>query len=234
MISSTPRPVRQRLAAFFAALLFFLIFQLHSAVANAESEQLGPTRPIAEPDLLGDIYSILRQKEASGELKRLEKEAIARATSSALEPRPVIGLNRTKEAKRYEWDPSLLVEQDIKDHTGKAVVKAGTRVNPLEYISLPRNLLFFDGRDEEQVAYVKHLLSVYNYGVKPVMTGGHIANTSRALNARMYFDQGGYLTARFGIGQVPAMVSQEKNTKVLRIDEMLIPDAFLKQTKESK
>jgi conjugal transfer pilus assembly protein TraW len=232
MTDSPHHHARQRLAAFYAAMCVFGMYVLPLDVAAAETEKLGPTRPIAEPDLLEDIYSHLRKKEASGELKRLEKEAIARATRSALEPRPVSGLVRTKEAKRYDFDPSIVADQDIKDHTGRIVVKAGTKANPLDYMPLSRNLLFFDGRDDEQVAYVRHLLSVYKTGVKPIMTGGHIANTSRALNAQMYFDQGGYLTAKFGIGQVPAMVSQEKNAKVLRIDEMIIPEAYLTQAKD--
>jgi conjugal transfer pilus assembly protein TraW len=200
------------------------LFVVNPAYANVE--QLGPVYQIAEPNLLEDIHTVLREKEASGELKRLEREAIARARKSAVEPRPVTGLKRTTEARRFDWDPSVIYNDEVRDDKGKILVKKGTKVNPLDYVGLRRNFLFLDGRDAAQVAYAKYLISQYKDGVKPVLTAGNIPNVARQLNTRTYFDQGGELIARFGITQVPAMVSQEKGATVLRIDEMLVPDRF--------
>lgn len=105
-------------------------------------------------------------------------------------------------------------------------MKKGTRLNPLDHVSFPKNF-FFDARDKAQLDYARVLIKTYDDRVKPILTGGNILEASKALDARMYFDQGGYLTGKFGIRQIPAMVSQKG--KRLRIDEMPIPE---KNTKD--
>jgi len=233
LVTRQPRGIvsvcRTRLAVGRLAVGAVLVATLAVCPASAMDEQLGPTSKIAEPDLLQEIYANLREKEASGELKRLEQEGIARAKKSAVEPNPVAGLKRTKEERRFNWDPSAIADKDVKDHNGKVIVAKGTRMNPLEIISLPQNFLFFDGRDAEQVEFARYLLGKYKGGIKPIMTAGNITDVAKTLNRRMYFDQGGYLIGRFGITQVPAMVSQEKDAKVLRVDEMLVPTSYGKQ-----
>jgi len=205
----------------------WLILLLALVCAAANGEQLGPVYPIVEPDLLEDIYANLKAKEASGELARLEKEGIERAKRSALSPTPVSKLKRTIKPHKFYFDPSFVADRDVRDHEGKLVVKKGMRLNPLEYVSLPQNFLFFDGRDPEQVAYVGVLIKSYQGQVRPIMTGGNVREANLALKTRTYFDQGGYLIRRFGIQHVPAMVSQERGAKVLRIDEMPVPEEVI-------
>jgi len=200
-----------------------LLSLFFAASAISKDEQLGPTHPIFEPNLLEEIYSNLRKKEASGELARIQNAAIERAKRSAVEPSPVTSLTRTHRARRFYWDPTFIADRDVHDHQGNTIVAKGTRLNPLEYVSWPQNFLFFDGRDPEQVIFAKKLLGIYKGKLKPILIGGNVLETSKALDARMYFDQGGYLVGRFGIRQVPAMVSQEQGEKRLRIDEMLVP-----------
>jgi conjugal transfer pilus assembly protein TraW len=213
-----------KLADVASAVVTAWFFVVSPAYANVE--QLGPVYPIVEPNLLDDIQKVLKGKEASGELKRLEREAIARSKKSAVEPKPVAGVKRTSEARRFDWDPSVIYDNDARDDEGRIIVRKGTKVNPLEYVGLRKNFLFFDGRDVEQVAFAKYLISHYKGGVKPILTAGNIPNVSRALNTRMYYDQGGFLVNRFGIRQVPAIVSQEQGAKVLRVDELLVPERF--------
>jgi conjugal transfer pilus assembly protein TraW len=194
--------------------------------AFAGDEQLGVTHPILEPDLLEEIHASLKKKEASGELARLQKEAIARSARHIVEPPPVAGLRRTSAARKFYWDPTFVAPKDVRDPAGKLIVQKGTRLNPLDHVSWPQNFLFFDGRDKDQVSYAKVLFKQYQSRIKPILVGGNVLEMSKALDARMYFDQGGYLTGRFGIRQVPAMVSQEG--KKLRIDEMLVPETKTK------
>jgi conjugal transfer pilus assembly protein TraW len=98
---------------------------------------------------------------------------------------------------------------------------AGTRKNPLEVVSLSKRLLFFDARDQRQVARARELIASYGGKVKPILTGGSYLDLMKAWRVAVYFDQQGTLTRRFGIRQVPALVSQEGQR--LRVDEMGLP-----------
>jgi conjugal transfer pilus assembly protein TraW len=106
------------------------------------------------------------------------------------------------------------------DAQGNLLFPAGTRKNPLEVVSLPKRLLFFDARDRRQVARVRELVATYEGRVKPILTGGSYLDLMRAWRTPVYYDQQGVLTRRLGIQQVPALVSQEGQR--LRIDEMVL------------
>ena len=182
---------------------------------------LGPTYDIAEPHLLNFIEQRLRDKERSGELQRLVQQAQARGVESVQRPAPVAGLRTTQTARTFYVDPSFRLERNIVDGQGRLLFPAGTRKNPLEVVSLSKRLLFFDARDRRQVAQARELIARYDGKVKPILTGGSYLELMKAWRVPVYYDQQGTLTRRFGIGQVPALVSQEGLR--LRIDEVALP-----------
>jgi conjugal transfer pilus assembly protein TraW len=136
-------------------------------------------------------------------------------------PPPVPGLRPTETARTFYVDPSFTLERNIVDAEGRLLFAAGTRKNPLEVVSLSKQLLFFDARDPRQVARARALMTRYEGRLKPILTGGSYLELMQAWRVAVYFDQQGTLTQRFGIRQVPALVSQEGLR--LRIDEMLLP-----------
>lgn len=182
---------------------------------------LGPTYPIKEQDFLEEIITILKEKEAKGELERIKKEAIARATESIKNPKVVEGVSTTMVARTRYWDPSIVVEQPIVDDKGKVLVPKGTRRNPLDYITWHKSLFFFDGRDAAQVAMARTAVAQLGQKVRPVMVAGPVIDLMRKMKTQLFFDQQGALVKRFGIKQVPAWVYQED--KRIRIDEVLAP-----------
>ena len=184
------------------------------------AEQLGPVYPIAEPNILEDIERVLRKKESSGELQRLQKEAVERSKKSAEEPRPVAGIGRVQQNRTFYWDPSVTANEAIKDASGNVIVQAGQKVNPLDYVSLSKHLFFFDGRDPAQVIKAQAMIQHYGGMIKPILVAGPVAKLSRDWKQQVYFDQGGALVRKLGIVAVPALVSQQD--KRLRIDEIAI------------
>ena len=191
------------------------------AAARAEDlGKIGPTYPIAERHLLDHIMSRLREKERTGELKKFEQLAKERATQSVNNPTPVPGLVRTQAARTYYFDPTFVLDRNVVDENGALMVPAGTRKNPLEVVSLSKHLLFFDARDQRQVARARELIDVYQGRVKPILVGGSYMDLMKAWKLRVYYDQEGVLVRKFGITAVPAIVSQEGQR--LRIDEVLI------------
>ena len=192
-----------------------------SSVHAADLGTLGPTYDIAEPHLLNFIEQRLRDKERSGELERLVQQAQARGVESVQRPAPVAGLRTTQSARTFYVDPSFTLERNIVDGQGRLRFPAGARKNPLEVVSLSKRLLFFDARDGRQVAQARELIERYDGKVKPVLTGGSYLELMKAWRVPVYYDQQGTLVRRFGIGQVPALVSQEGLR--LRIDEVVLP-----------
>src|SRR6202162_3783699 len=122
---------------------------------------VGETYAIAEPHLLSYIEQTLREKEKSGELANLEEQAKRRVIESIRNPKPLAGIRPTQTARTFYFDPSIKVEQNITDDKGNIIVPAGTTKNPLEVVSLSKHLLFFDGRDPQQVRDARALIDHY-------------------------------------------------------------------------
>ena len=211
------RPKPRRLALVAASLVF------GGVATESRAEDLGTvgaTYAIAEPHLLSYIAQTLRDKEKSGELANLEERAKSRVIESIRNPKPLAGIRPTETARTFYFDPSIKVEQNITDGKGNIIVPAGTTKNPLEVVSLSKHLLFFDGRDPQQVRQARALIDHYGGKLKPILIAGSYLDLMKAWQLSVYFDQQGVLTTKFGITQVPALVSQEGMR--LRIDEFKV------------
>lgn len=181
---------------------------------------IGPSYEISEPHLLKMIEQRLREKERTGELQRLEDEARARGIAAVTQPPPIAGIRATQVARTFYLDPSFTLDRNVHDAQGHLLFPAGTRKNPLEIVSLSKHLLFLDARDPRQVRRARELMAGYRGRVKPILTGGSYLDLMKSWRIPVYYDQQGLLTRRFGIHQVPALVSQEGQR--LRIDELEI------------
>jgi conjugal transfer pilus assembly protein TraW len=87
-------------------------------------------------------------------------------------------------------------------------VPAGARINPLTITNLSKRLVFFDGRDSEQVAAVHRMVQHDSKKVKPILIAGSWLDLTQSWKQQVYFDQQGVLSKRFGIQAVPAVISQ--------------------------
>jgi len=160
----------------------------------------------------------LRQMEKSGELARKQTEYKNRVISGIEHPNPIPGIKTTEVASTHYYDPSMIVDRDIVTAEGKLMYPRGTKVNPLDYIGWNTYLLFVDGRDQKQLDSSKRIMDTSDKPVKLVLVAGEPLNLMRKWKKQVYYDQGGILTRRFAITQVPAMVRQEGRR--LRIDEL--------------
>ena len=200
-------------AAVFAAML---------ATLPARAQDLGvigPVYPIAEPNLLEVILGKLRVAGEDGTLARLQREALARIQQGVEDPAPVAGLSSTRQPRRFHHDPSIVVQEAIRDADGRVIVPPGTVVNPLDTVTLSQALLFIDARDREQVESARKLIDERQGKVKVILTGGSYLDLMRRWKRPVYFDQHGQLVERLGIRQVPALVTQDGRR--LRIDVLL-------------
>ena len=139
-------------------------------------------------------------------------------------PKPVEGLSKALKSRVFTYDPTYVVPEDLKDHQGRIIHSKGTRLNPLETVTLSQSLLFFDGDDGDQVAFAKAKLkekskeSLKEGLIKLILVKGAPLALSEELKVPVYFDQLGLLTKKLGIRHVPALVMQEGLH--LRIEEI--------------
>ncbi len=208
------RFVRHGRTALVAAAILF------SFAAHAQDLRvIGPVYPIAEPSLLEVILSKLREANATGVLARIQRDTQANVKRGIEQPAPVARITKTTKARSFYYDPSIVVPYAITDAEGKVIVAPGTKVNPLDTVSLSKTLLFIDARDAAQVGQARKLLDERGGKVKVILTGGSYLDLMRRWKRPVFFDQQGTLTEKLGIRHVPALVSQEG--KRLRIDEIL-------------
>lgn len=179
---------------------------------------IGPIYTIKEPNALHEIQAKLKAKEASGELAKLQQEMVDKTKKTVAEPKPVAGLLRTQVARSWYLDPTYRLTNDIKDAFGNVLFKNGTTVNPLDFLGLRQNWLFFDATDTTQITRAKQLLKHYDGKLKLILVQGKPFELSKEWQLPVFFDQGGTLIRRFGIKAVPAILSQEN--KRLRVDEI--------------
>ena len=105
---------------------------------------------------------------------------------------------------------------------GTLLAAAGTRVNPLERMTLSSDLVFVDGRRGAEIAWA---LAREAEGARPariVLLAGRPLELMRRHRRPFYFDQGGRLAARFGIAATPSLVGQAGT--LLRIAEYPVED----------
>lgn len=202
----------------FLSVAFLLLAAMPAPAKELGS--IGPTYPIAERNLLEEITSNLRRMEASGELKKRQELATAKAKDTVYNPKPLPGLSKTSQARTFYYDPTLVLNRNITDHNGVILFPAGTRKNPLDVVTLSKHLLFFDARDPKQIAKAQELTAIYQGKVKPILVGGSYMELMKTWGRPVYFDQYGTLVKQLGINRVPALVSQEGRR--LRIDELVV------------
>ncbi len=211
---------------FFAFLITDYCLRQSCILSTAQAKSLGThgaIAPIEEVDPIQIILQKLKVMETSGELKKRNVELQKKARASVERPKPVEGITRATISRTFIFDPTYIVKEDLYDHQGRVFSKKGSRINPLENISLFQNLVFFDGDDEEQLAWVKDQLAK-NTEIKPIrliLVRGAPLKLAEELEIPVYFDQGGILTTKLGITHVPAFVSQVNLH--LKIEEIVLP-----------
>lgn len=213
--SEPPDPLRGQVRRILA-----MAAMLWSVCASAQDlGRIGPVYPIAEPNLLDVILGKLREAESSGALAKMQRDTQARVRRGIEQPAPVASITKATKARSFYYDPSIVVPYAITDADGRLIVAPGTRVNPLDTVSLSKQLLFIDARDPAQVGRAKRFLDERGGRLKVILTGGSYLELMRRWKQPVFFDQQGSLAEKLGIRHVPALVSQEDRR--LRIDELL-------------
>lgn len=196
-----------------ALLLAALVVAALPATAK-DYGQAGAVFPVVEPDLLLLIRDRLEGLQTSGKLDALNRRLAARTRARVERPSPVPGLVRATTSRRWTYDPTITVGDDVRDQTGRVLITANSRVNPLDTVRLRQRLVFLDGDDPAQIAWA--LRSTTALDAKLILVNGSPLAQMKAAQRRFYFDQGGKLSAKLGVRAVPAVAEQQGRVLALR------------------
>jgi conjugal transfer pilus assembly protein TraW len=198
--------------------LLFSILTISFPLRAEDLGSVGPTYDIIERNLIEVIQDKFLQMEKSGELTKLQANYKKQVVDAVERPKPVPGITSTETVRTFYIDPTWTLERHVVDEKGKVLFPAGTRVNPLDYAPLTQTLLFFDQRERSQVAFAKRFLAEAKARVKPILVGGEPLKLMRQWKREVFYDQGGVLSRKFLVKQVPALITQDGNR--LRVDEI--------------
>jgi len=204
--------------AYMAMVLYISTFS--NTVFAKDFGNRGANYPVAEESIL----LMIQRKLGALDLKKEEERMRSIAEERVRNPIPVSGIMPAKETREFWHDPTYILTEDALLPCGRVLYKAGTRVNPLDYMNLDRRLFFIDGREEKQLEWLKdQLLPGSSSGAKKIenriiLVGGSPPEVQDKLGFEVYFDQGGELTTRFGIRGSPAVAEQAgKNLKIVEV-----------------
>lgn len=192
-------------------ILFYGVIGYFLSPSKSEAKELGEigkSWDIAELDVLSDIYSKLEQMRQRGEIAEHERKIAEKVKESVENPKAVSGIKHTEKERSFEYNPVYVVERDLKDVKGQIFAKKGDRINPFEYVTLPYELVFFDGSDQDHIDWA---IGRYNQAkIKPklILVAGSVLRLEQEYDVEIYFDQEGIITKKLGIKQVPAIVYQ--------------------------
>jgi conjugal transfer pilus assembly protein TraW len=190
------------------ALFSFCLFVAAIATPPAAAKdfgQVGTVFSVIEPDLLRVIEAKLKAMQANGQIDAMNQRFKERAEAKVRRPDPVPGIELATRSHTWLYDPSIIIDHDIKDHKGNLIAAAGKRVNPLDYVKVPTPLVFIDGDDTAQVSWA---IKRFDDKAKLILVKGAPLDLMTKRQRRFYFDQAGTLTRKFGITHVPAIVVQ--------------------------
>jgi len=201
--------------------LLALLFLLGSKAVFAKDLGVqGVNYEIREQNLLSQIQDKLKDAEKTGKIAKMQEGFVKQSQARFNRPQPVASITKAEKSRKWVYDPSISLDHDLKDQLGQVFYKAGTKVNPLENISLTNALIFIDGDDEKQVNWALAEYKARNKRAKIILVKGAVLDLMRTKKVRIYFDQNGILTSKFDIKHVPALLEQEN--KMLKVQEVAI------------
>ncbi|WP_434670916.1 type-F conjugative transfer system protein TraW (plasmid) [Klebsiella sp. B345] len=177
----------------------------------------GDLWPVREQDMLELITQRLQGLQQSGQWDKTMGEFKQRVIENSQRPAPVEGLHRAEKYAQSWFDPSIRLTEDLKDSEGRVFAHQGELINPLKTVPFMQTLYFINGDDPDQIAWMKRQVPETLMS-KIILVRGSVPDTSAALDSRIYFDQNGVLSKRFGLTSVPARITPAPSGERLNIE----------------
>jgi conjugal transfer pilus assembly protein TraW len=157
----------------------------------------GHSFKIAEQGFL----SMINERLQKVDMKKEQAKMTAIAKDRVENPQAVEQVKLATSPREFYYDPTYTLDQDAVLPCGKILHKAGTRVNPFEYMSLNRRLFFIDAREVSQIKWLKPQLAsplpeqqelvqdiIILVGGSPLKLKEELGSGNRPANPRLFLD----------------------------------------------
>lgn len=189
-----------------------LVAALLAAVSSAQATDLGvqgKTWPIIEVD----FRQLMLESAARADLRAAQNEVKA-SVNTFFESTPQRYLPSIDKTTTRYIDPSITLASDIMaplpddggDYQWRPLARKGARLNPLVKYRPLTAMLFFDGRDEAQLKFVREVLKANPMRVVPVETAGANVKTLSKSFRRPIFYANDAMMARFNVEHLPSLL----------------------------
>ena len=195
---------------------FCIAFSIESHAIDLGN--VGTIYPIKEENLINVAKARVQKRIDNGEWNKEVEKWKKRTRKYVERPDPVILPKATQYSVHY-YNPAIVLQNDILDQYGQVLFKKGTQVNPLDYISLSRPIIFFNADDKAQKVWAKNIW-LMQPSVRIILTQGAIMQLMKEWQKRVYFDQHGIYTSKLNITALPALITQEN--KVLKVEQIAL------------
>lgn len=195
-----------RLVGYIKIALLALLIASTSDILARDMGKLGKVYQIGEEDLIKVMQRRFAKLEESGELAKKHEEG-REAAKKYMERPPGTYVPRAQKYKAKIFDPTYTVPEDIKAIDGQVLIKAGTKVNPLDYQPMIKQMCFIDGDDPDQVKWLMKYCKDPAFSL-PILVRGNLMDLMREKKVRLYFDQRGWYIQKLKIEAVPTVVRQ--------------------------
>lgn len=210
-----------------AVLILLLVnFMVSLELKAVDLGVWGTSFEIAEEDF---EENIVKQLELIGEDKLQEHQELIKdkMVKRIKRPRPVKNISIATAPSRRTYDPSFVVDEDIKGAQGQLVYAKGTKINPLEQKAFDEIWLFIDGDDEAQVVFARNYQEP-EANIKTIKTKKIILTSGAPGEQKdgsfFYFDQGGVISEKLNITKVPSVIRQTPNDTQILIEEIALQE----------
>ena len=205
----------------FQRIFIALIATLLLSVIEAKDFGIqGQTFPIKEQNLKNVLQAKAEQLSQEGVEKRARRLGEKIQEKGGLFKK----VSWIKEATHYSsffYDPSTSLEEDILDAEGRVLFAKGSKINPLDHVTLDSGLLFFDGENPKHIKWAESQEGEFKW----ILTNGNPLKLQEEKERSVFFDQGGFYSKRFQIKRIPCRITQAG--KVLLVEEIPIKEGDL-------
>ncbi|MDI9335457.1 MAG: hypothetical protein QM520_00265 [Gammaproteobacteria bacterium] len=197
-------------------MLLLLILLLSLPKLAMAEEVIASVYPVIEPNMATEIQQRLQSKAT--QIAEWQQRLAEKVQLRVAQPHEGPVLSKSKKPTSYYFNPSIKASTSFLAPDGQTLIKAGDTFNPLQFVPLRQNLIFFSANDAQQIQHISSLTGLDTLRWKFIVTTGAYIPLQKLWKIQLYFDQYGIISQKLGLKHIPAVVKQEGN--VLRIDEL--------------
>jgi conjugal transfer pilus assembly protein TraW len=184
----------------------------------------GPTTEVIERDLIEEMQARMRGLDMDSKKKK--------AVDQFWNKQSMVSIPNSTEDKEFFIDPTVRVREDIVNPNGDVLARAGDIINPISTVPSMNTYLLFNSRNPKHVEWVKSQVSSKGYnGIVMVMTSEierdngweQLGKLRKELKREVYLIPK-EMVERFAITGLPAIVTTDLKTNLLKIRQLVIEE----------